>query len=580
MKSPAEVMVVSQEPEALLTFREHMWDSFEKLWSDRVEPSRKLLEDFSASIKDRIKVERVYAVGLSKLTERMQPHLDKGIVPAPIEALVVNVRNRADQSAWLADQLEEDVQTTIDTMLVQHAEVCKRVHADGVKLMKQWQETKKTYDQLAAKYSQACSDAEECARECLEGVFLRPSERTKLATRSLILSRQATAAEREYYKGVQRLNSAIDSQLRQMGNVLQAVQKIQEKRGQCCKDSTHRIVVYETSWLRNLQYDLDPIIKTVEDNDPEEELQAYIRANKSPTPCPIASGPKGFWQLAASSNSSSRARATTSMVQHGEELFEERLNAVRPLLSQLFTPATDGSGGTPSEVGESTPPDKDLTELRRGLAEDHAPAHGAPSAAWSSCATHRAALCSALREALLGPGATPAPQEPVVERMSPVRLDASVFNAIVALFVKALDGCMQENDVWNGRDLMVLAPKVMSEVDGSMENILTKVFPHALWGQKAFWEEMLLVSIAEAHARVSVSRRADAPGSEHPEAAMTYFLQTYVYYMHLFGIKKEQATDSVSKTLHKHSHLLGNTADMYQELLTRGPPASMAPHGA
>ena len=51
------------DPEPLLSFREHMWDSFGKLWNERVEPSRKLLEDFTASIRDRIEVERVYATG-------------------------------------------------------------------------------------------------------------------------------------------------------------------------------------------------------------------------------------------------------------------------------------------------------------------------------------------------------------------------------------------------------------------------------------------------------------------------------------------------------------------------------------
>mmetsp|Transcript_21394 Transcript_21394/g.49792 ORF Transcript_21394/g.49792 Transcript_21394/m.49792 type:complete len:606 (-) Transcript_21394:103-1920(-) len=585
--SAAPTAVGEAESEMLLSFREHMWDSFGKLWTEDVEPSRKLLEDFSASIKDRIQVERAYAVGLARLTERLQPHLDKGSVPAPIEALIVNVRNRADQSEWIADEMEQDVLSTLETMLSQHLEVSKRVHADGSKLMKQWQEAQKAYDSVASKYAQACHDAEESAKECINGVSLRPAERTKLASRSLMLCRQATAAEREYYKGVHKLNAAVEVQQRQMGHVLQAVQTMQEKRGQCCKDSAMKIVVYETSWLRNVQYDLNNVISTAENHDPQAELQKYILENRSPKPLPVKSNPKGFWDLAAVNGSAARGRTAAVASQQGEAVFSERLNVVRPLLRELLTPATDGSGGTPSPPGESRPAEHELTELHRGLAEDGsqqgqggavaATGPAVPAPLWSAGATYRAALCTALREALLGPGSAASATTSQSAKAPAVRLGSSVFSAVVALFMKALDGCMQENDVWNGRDLMVLAPKVMSEVEGGkLENILTKVFPHAMWGQKAFWEEMLLVSIAEAHAQVAISRRTDAPGTEHPEVAMSYFLQTYVYYMHLFGIKKDQATASVAKTLQKHTHLLGNTVDNYMELLARGPAPSQA----
>eukprot|EP00403_Amphidinium_massartii_P004062 CAMPEP_0178376254 /NCGR_PEP_ID=MMETSP0689_2-20121128/3307_1 /TAXON_ID=160604 /ORGANISM="Amphidinium massartii, Strain CS-259" /LENGTH=609 /DNA_ID=CAMNT_0019996269 /DNA_START=1 /DNA_END=1830 /DNA_ORIENTATION=+ len=589
-----------QEPEVLLTFREHMWDSFGKLWSEKVEPSRKFWEDFTATLKDRIQVERAYAASLDKLTDRLQPHLDKDIVPAPIEAMVANIRNRAEHSAWIADELEQDAVPPIEKMLSNHVGQGKRVHVDGKELMAQWQEAYRTYEQLATKYMQACSDAEASAKECLNAVAMQPAERTKLASRCLVLSRGALQAEKAYYKGVHRLNDAVEEQQRKMGHVLHTMQMMEEMRGRCCQDTIGKLVVYETSWVRNVQYDLNSVIATNNDYDPQAELQKYIRENQTSKPYPVRSSPKGFWELGAPSRHAGTRRPSTATSQQGEALFAERLNLVRPLMSKLITPATDGSGGTPSPPGESRPPDHELMELNRGLVgeekaaekpERHerrgsktmAPQPSVPSVISSNGAAHRAALCSALREALMGPaGASSFGLQSrglgtgtVVVQRAPVRLASTAFSAAVSLFMKALDGCSQEHDVWNGRDLMTLAPKVLQEVGGKEENILMKVHPHKVWSKEAFWEDMLIISIAEAHALIAVGRRNDRPGCEHREVPMTDFLHTYVRYMEQLGIELPKASASVAKTLKKHAHLLGNTTSTYLELLTQAAPTAV-----
>ena len=41
-----------------------------------------------------------------------------------------------------------------------------------------------------------------------------------------------------------------------------------------------RFLVYETSWVRNLQYDIEGIFKTCEDVDPLKDLQDWLNYNK------------------------------------------------------------------------------------------------------------------------------------------------------------------------------------------------------------------------------------------------------------------------------------------------------------
>jgi len=567
----------------VLSFREHMWDQFELLWKRRVEPSRRQLEAFVVCLRDRAQLERQYAKGLERALGRMQPEVEQGGVPVAMEALAHNMRSRCEQSLQLADEVEQDVAVTVEAMLRQHSEVSKRVLADGQRLTRHWQEARRSHDQLAARYAQVGAEAEACAGECLHAAPARPAEWKRLAERSVALSRQAATVEREYYKAVQRLNSAAELHGRQMGLVLGALQDMEEKRALCFRDAAMKIAVYDTSWLRNMQYDLDSAVQAVESADTAAELQEFIRTHQSQAQPPSKLSAQAYWDLPTFGQvAEGKAPATVAIAASPAV---QQLQAVRPLCAALLAPE---AAAFEAAASGSLREEESLESIRQALGPKEVPEgqaaainpeeHGEGQCGGSPAA-YRTSLCTALREEIQarGPPRRDGDQPVPSEDLPSVRISSPAFEAAVSLFLAALDGCDRSGDAWNGRDLMVLAQKIQCQSeDGRTVDVLLKVYNHPLWSRVTFWEDMLLVGIAEAYSLQALARRSAAAGTEHREAAMTAFLQRYVGYMVALGIKAEQAQGCVQRTLRKHQHLLGQCAEAYVELLRGSAPDSTA----
>eukprot|EP00928_Gymnodinium_smaydae_P088861 TRINITY_DN72902_c0_g1_i1.p1 TRINITY_DN72902_c0_g1~~TRINITY_DN72902_c0_g1_i1.p1 ORF type:complete len:649 (+),score=117.79 TRINITY_DN72902_c0_g1_i1:207-1949(+) len=515
-----------------------------------------------------------------------------------MDALASNMRNRAEQSHWLADEIEQDVAGTIETMLRQHAEVSKQVHTDGQRITKTWEETQHSHAQLAAKYARACAAANEFVGDALVSAPQRPAEWKRLAERSITLCKQASLAEREYQQAVRRFNTVASLHERQMSLVMGALQDMEEKRALCFRDTAMKMAVYETSWLRNVQYDLDNSVKTVEASDAVEDLQEFIRRNRSKVPRPETMTMRPYWDILltsvvaelgssvagssvakvenggrAVSSSACAAPGPTSLSSQRSVQAARRIDALRPAVSALLTGMPDTSHAV-----------LDIVRLFTGAAALDRESSGltpsplVESLRGCSGAAIRAAFCAALRQELHAK--TSGGETRTAEPLGEVYVSAHAFEAFTSLFTAALDECDKESDSWNGRDLMVLAKAIRLDIDeGRTKDVLLKIYSHPLWSRVTFWEDVLLVGIVEAYAQV-VSRHPreyfnDAAGKLAEDTnledtvEMSAFLRNYASYMVQLGIKPEQAAGAVRRALGKLAQLLGSTdAKAYAHQLT------------
>lgn len=600
---PAATAEVAEVPQALqgaeeaqpsLSFRVHMWDSFDFLWQRRIEPSRRLTEDFVLVLRERAQLERQYAKSLARSAARLQAHSDLGNMPEACEAVMVNMRNRAEQSLELASGIEQDVVETIEAMLRQHSEVSKQVRADGSRVSKTFQEARRVHEELAGKYAQACVEAEDTAKEYKSSVLLAlpHNERMRRAARMMTLSRQATAVEREYLKAVQRLNEATKLHERQMGHVLGALQDMEEKRANCFKDSAMKLVVFDVSWLRNMQYDLEGAVKGIEDGDGVADVQKYIQQHQTQAPRPVLVRPQSYWELAAARQGSappSSAAGAHSQLE-AEAAMDRHVEALRPLLRSLLQNAEPAAGGAAASAELANA--EQLAELRRGLEGSEVQENTSSATTSATAGTGRAAGVSskpglfryafgiALQKELLFQ-VTKTGQEDFsskIEDLPPVQVGPASFDTLVSLVRAALDGCHNESDAWNGRTLMVLCNKIQNVHEGKVVDILVRVYNHPLWGRVTFWEEMLYVAICEAQAQLHQQRRSSAPGTEFPEVVITPFLQNFMRFMVSWGIQQQQAQACVQRTCRKY---IGNNAgspmaEAYIEHLIKRPEATSA----
>lgn len=437
--------------------------------------------------------------------------------------------------------IEQDIIASFETVIRQHREVSKKIVSDVQLLMRFCNDRKHTHDKLARKYGSRCSEAENVAQECLLGVAMKSGDRLKLAQKATTLSKQARVSEHEYYAGVEQVNRAQTVFDGQMSQVLGTLQDMDEKRAKCLKDGLMKLAVYETSWLRNLQYDLEATVKASESADPYKDLQDFIQQNQSKVRRRDATttfAPQPFFNFGKLKDKGPQHKLQAEVQASVKQLMNDE---IRPLLKGLLASPPLG----PSEAVKAQ-----MEQVRQGLGEGR----------------RRAALCQALRLEILGRDSF---QGPELDGAKAITVALAAFDGIVALFKSALDSCDEQNDAWCGRDLMVMTQLLRTDGGGVEKpvQLLSRVYNHALWNKVTFWEDALLLGLCEAHAAESVWRRKLPAGSQWSQPSMTAFLQRFVGYMMAFGISFDQGRNSVWATLRKHAPLLGGSSKAYATLL-------------
>eukprot|EP00929_Paragymnodinium_shiwhaense_P022630 TRINITY_DN14408_c0_g1_i1.p1 TRINITY_DN14408_c0_g1~~TRINITY_DN14408_c0_g1_i1.p1 ORF type:complete len:853 (-),score=215.11 TRINITY_DN14408_c0_g1_i1:281-2758(-) len=565
------------------TFAEDMWDRFEFVCTHRVKPSTKVMDDFVNFLKERAQVEKAYAEGLQRSIARLQKRADQGYMPPAMDVLMTSTRNRAEQSYQLGVDLETDVAATVEEVLHQHIDVTRRVFLDGQRLTRYLVDATRSHDALATKYAKACEEAERVAGDCLAGEALFPGERLKLAEKSLVVTRDAAVIERDYYRAVQRMNAATELHRKHMGGVMGALQEVEEKRARCLHDTAMKLSVYDTSWLRNTQYDLEAVVQTVEAGTPADDLHAFIRKYRTPAQRPGKVAPRAFWVVGspagdgdgsagalalhpASPSQGSVPGATPPADHSMEPLLRELLHrkagdasvaesdAFRQLKKRL-------SGGAESrdadEPGQPPPP---IEASRRQARACFCRSLRAEVSKMQQEAGNSQEPTTSSADAGLGAGLEEEEEAP------PLNVSLEAFQAIAPLVCLALDGCDADNDAWCGRDLLLLSRSIQCVMDERNIDILFRVYSHKMWSRVTFWEEVLMIGLTEAHARPALARRRSTEFppeacSGAPEISVSPFLRRFLVYMVALGIKQEQAKGWLQRALR---------APRYKELLGAG----------
>ncbi|CAK9091669.1 unnamed protein product [Durusdinium trenchii] len=204
--SPAAESTNVEVVEGPLTFQKALWDRFDFVWKQRVEPSQGQLQKLCDVLKARADLERKYGESLLGLGETFNPEPGQ----RALEGQKVNFRNRGEQSIALADELEQDIIVSFECVIKQHNEVSKRIYSDVQLLLKHLQDKKKAHDKSARRYGSRCVEAESTSQDCLQAVSMKTPERLKLAQQATILSKQARVAEYDYYHAIDQVPVNID----------------------------------------------------------------------------------------------------------------------------------------------------------------------------------------------------------------------------------------------------------------------------------------------------------------------------------------------------------------------------------
>lgn len=194
----------------------------------------------------------------------------------------------------LVDSMQSDVISLLNGMLHQHAEVYKKIQADGERITKLKAAKVHNYSILRDKYRENFTNAETAIQHNLmvtmdpsliyasdpKGMTNSHAQRSKDCVKAFDAIKRAYIFEEEYAKSSVEAREATVNFDNDMGIILDALQDMEEKRSQCFRDAAMRFLVYQTSFIRNVQYDIEGIFKTCEDVDPLKDLQEWLSEQK------------------------------------------------------------------------------------------------------------------------------------------------------------------------------------------------------------------------------------------------------------------------------------------------------------
>lgn len=527
-----------------LSFSEHLPDRFDLLWQQCIEPSQRLLEQVCSVLRGRAQLERQYGKSLVAMPDDVKLDASANTVHEAVSSVMVNFRNRGEQSINLAEEIENDIVLTFEEVMKQHKEASKRMWNDAQRLTSYARDTRTVHQKLARHFFSVCTESEMVSQDLIQSVSMKPEERSKLGLRAIELSAKAKHTHTDYLSSIDQANRAQALYNEHMPSILVAMQDMEMKRMKCLQDSLMKLAVYETSWLRNLQYDIDATVKATEVCEPAKDLQAFIakhRGEGSP-PVPREMVAKPFWELGKPKTK--EITPVRKACVEAEAVIKQHANGLQPVLTGFL-----------SEV----PPE--------GFVEKHAKSVEQLKSNMFDLRA-RAAFFQVFQVLLIQ--RQPPPEEPgkqlTIYDCRPVKITAACFEVIVSLVLEACTRCDQQADAWCGKTIMTIVQYVSCDGDGGrMVVLLNRVYNHPLWNKVSLWEDVLVAAICEAHAAEAIWRRQLPNYAEPPKGqpVLTPFIDSFVRLMSQFGIKGEQARDCIRQALKKHVQVLGPWQEHY-----------------
>ncbi|PFH37967.1 hypothetical protein BESB_003080 [Besnoitia besnoiti] len=244
----------------------------------RVDSGRMLLERLRAALLLWANAAVEQASKMENLVQTfVATNLESKTIMGAVNALRLECAHQADHCREFAEALRRDVvEGTLTNTIHNHYLVLQQIKADGAESQKELTLATVDHQKAMDRYLRCSKEAAAAALKAQAAESEAPSVRTELALSAIRRCVEAKAAEDEHRESVARLNAAAQSSERKMSIILQSLQDMDEKRMLCFRDALRKAMVYQAAYLRNLQYDLEQTIKTVDLVEPKADLQEFL----------------------------------------------------------------------------------------------------------------------------------------------------------------------------------------------------------------------------------------------------------------------------------------------------------------
>ncbi|SBS90212.1 conserved Plasmodium protein, unknown function [Plasmodium ovale curtisi] len=249
----------------------------------RVEEGRKCCEHLSKIFGEIVRIEKEYELSLRKLCSIFREfNTESSGIRSGIMSLKKNIERRCEQIKDFVNYVEcEILNNTLNSTVLNHKNVFDNIKIDGIDNDKVVEKTRN--DSIV--YIEKCVDAYESLIECINifhnSTYYHPLKRIELSNMCIDRYLDAKKKEYEYKNTINNVNEVELRKEKRIKSILFSLESMDYKRIACIKDNVMKYLIFFTSYIRNVQYDINSCIDIFKEVDAYKEIEEYCILNNT-----------------------------------------------------------------------------------------------------------------------------------------------------------------------------------------------------------------------------------------------------------------------------------------------------------
>jgi len=239
---------------------------------------RAAAEELTKLLSLRAKLELSYSAELEKLSALNIDIADTGTLADALLALKRDLLNKASHARQLADNILCDLVEPLKECLTGQKQDLVNALYEPKHLEKERNSKAKTQALTKARYYKSCAELTklEIKIDSAKSDF----KKNKLLVKKMNLLQEQETSRELYKASVREINENL-AQGKEQAQVAQELIIVLDKAlYEGVKDALRKLVVYETSWLRSVQYDVEAVATAMESINVQADLDAIPRVSE------------------------------------------------------------------------------------------------------------------------------------------------------------------------------------------------------------------------------------------------------------------------------------------------------------
>lgn len=260
-----------------MSFVDNLYNCFTTVYKNAGK-SKRSVEDIVRFFRLRVEVEEDHMKGLEKLAN-FNLMIQEGTILNAVNALKNDCYSRAFQAKTFIESINTDIITLLSNIQKSQSDAIRPYYMEAQRIQRIKDGHFSEIQNCKKKYWKSCQECEKITNSLEE--VLNQKEREKLLSKLATEKHNLDENLMNYQDSVESYKKFKTGVKDAMTPVMNVYELQEKERLESIKDSLRKLVVYDTSYIRNIQYDLDTLAHYMESINPYSDIKLMIDESQS-----------------------------------------------------------------------------------------------------------------------------------------------------------------------------------------------------------------------------------------------------------------------------------------------------------